>query len=379
MALYLGKNKVVKGNYKGSSGELDTSDATAVESNVIEGKTFYANGEKKVGTMGQWDGSSTSNSLSYSSGDIYIQSDGVSGGYIQAGASYRQKLTDPGSLGDAVASDVVKGKTFTSASGIKLEGTKEESEDIKLQEKTVSPSTSSQVITPDSGYGGLSKVNVNAMTTVSKATPSISVSSSGLITASATQPAGYVTSGTTSNTKQLSTQSGKTITPSTSQQVAVSSGVYTTDNIYVSGDTNLTSSNIKSGVSIFGVSGSYEGVGSTNGYHYSATSGSQSISFTIDDSDNFPTQIAVIAKSDSYESSGKTVIGALFEKADTGDGIPVGSWRSYTATKGLCLNSSGNITRYDTDATLSYDGSTATLKLSSYYFNSETYEIVMIY
>lgn len=250
---------------------------------------------------------------------------------------------------------------------------------ISLQEKSVTPSTSAQTVTPDGGYDGLSSVKVGAISTVSKATPSITVSSSGLITASATQSAGYVTGGTVSNTKQLSTQGYMMVTPGVNQQKAVSSGVYTTDNIYVSGDTNLTSSNIKSGVSIFGVSGSYEGVGSTNGYHYSATSGSQSISFTIDDSDNFPTQIAVIAKSDSYESSGKTVIGALFEKADTGDGIPVGSWRSYTATKGLCLNSSGNITRYDTDATLSYDGSTATLKLSSYYFNSETYEIVMIY
>lgn len=42
-----------------------------------------------------------------------------------------------------------------------------------------------------------------AVATATQATPSISVSSSGLITASATQSAGYVASGTTSATKQL--------------------------------------------------------------------------------------------------------------------------------------------------------------------------------
>lgn len=77
--------------------------------------------------------------------------------------------------------------------------------------------------------------------------PTISVSSSGLITA---------TSGDKSATKQLTTQAATTITPGTSSQTAVSSGRYTTGNIYVAGDSNLVAENIKSGVSIFGVDGS---------------------------------------------------------------------------------------------------------------------------
>ena len=80
------------------------------------------------------------------------------------------------------------------------------------------------------------------------ANPSISVSSSGLITSttSATKSVtpevseGYVSSGTAgtitvsgSNTSQLSTQAGTTVTPTESEQTAVTSGKYTTGAVKV--------------------------------------------------------------------------------------------------------------------------------------------------
>lgn len=91
---------------------------------------------------------------------------------------------------------------------------------------------------------------------VEQATPSISVSSGGLITATAAQVGGIVADGTKSATQQLTTQGAKTVNPGTSTQTAVASGRYTTGAVQVAGDTNLKPENIVNGKSIFGVSGS---------------------------------------------------------------------------------------------------------------------------
>lgn len=101
------------------------------------------------------------------------------------------------------------------------------------------------------------KANVPSAT-LSVNTPT--VNSSGLITASASlSQSGWIGSAPQSKTLQLTTQGGKTVMPSTSQQTAVANGRYTTGSVYVAGDSNLVSGNIRSGVSIFGVSGSYSG------------------------------------------------------------------------------------------------------------------------
>jgi hypothetical protein len=136
--------------------------------------------------------------------------------------------------------------------------------EINLQDKTVDPSTTKQVISADDGYDGLDTVTINPVETTIQATPSITVNSSGLITASATQSEGYVSSGTKSSTKQLAFQPAKTITPSATNQIAVSSGYYTGGNITVKGDSNLKPENIKSGVSIFGINGTASSGGSSD-------------------------------------------------------------------------------------------------------------------
>lgn len=113
--------------------------------------------------------------------------------------------------------------------------------------------TASQILAPYTAYVASGKVT-GTMQTRTQATPSISVSSGGLITATSTQQTGYVSGGTKTATQQLSTQGAQTITPGTSNQT-IASGKYLTGTQTILGDSGLQPSNIKSGVSIFGVVG----------------------------------------------------------------------------------------------------------------------------
>ena len=144
--------------------------------------------------------------------------------------------------------------------------------------KTVSLTASGRTVTASDGTNSISKSIATGQVTVPQTdlsiTPTISVDSAGKITVSGenyttvspTITAGYVSSGTgarftasTSGTEQLETQGAAEITPGTSSKPAVAAGKYTTGAVTVKGDANLISGNIKSGVSIFGVNGSYSG------------------------------------------------------------------------------------------------------------------------
>ena len=95
-----------------------------------------------------------------------------------------------------------------------------------LQSRSVSlTSTSATTFSPQSGYDGMSFITV---------TPNLQAKS--------VTPASY------------------------SQSISPSSGYCGLKSVYVSGDSNLISSNIKSGISIFGVSGNYSGKAGYNVY-----------------------------------------------------------------------------------------------------------------
>lgn len=129
------------------------------------------------------------------------------------------ELTNEGS-----ASDMLSGKQLIDSDGNVVTGT--------IATKTSSNLTASgATVTVPAGY--YASQATKSVATATQATPSISVNSSGLITASATQTAGYVTAGTKTGTKQLTTQAAKTITPTKSSQTAVAKDVYTTGAVTV--------------------------------------------------------------------------------------------------------------------------------------------------
>lgn len=108
--------------------------------------------------------------------------------------------------------------------------------------------------------------------------PTITVASDGLVSSSwnnygspttiypimqdgwATTSDSSVVYGEVTGTLQLSTRAAATITPGTSNQT-ISDGVYLTGPQTISGDANLVAGNIKSGTTIFGVTGTYAGSG----------------------------------------------------------------------------------------------------------------------
>lgn len=116
--------------------------------------------------------------------------------------------------------------------------------------------------------------NATKTITSGSATPAATISATGASVSTGTNTltlsksvsntpqvsAGYVSSGTAGNssvslTASVTTKAAATITPGTSNQT-IASGTYLTGAQTISGDANLVASNIVSGKSIFGVSGS---------------------------------------------------------------------------------------------------------------------------
>lgn len=177
---------------------------------------------------------------------------------------------------DVTAASVLSGKKFHLPSGAASTGT--------IATKTSSNLTASgATVTVPAGYYA-SQVTKSVATGSATAPSSISGTSATVSTGTNTLTltktvsvtpsvsAGYVSSGTAGNssvslTASVTTKAAATITPTTSNQT-IAAGTYLTGAQTIAGSSNLVAGNIKSGVSIFGVSGSYTGTKPTLEINY---------------------------------------------------------------------------------------------------------------
>lgn len=128
--------------------DADTSDATATAAEILLTKTAYVNGNKLTGTMpnnGAVTGTITTRAQQYT----------IPAGYHDGSGKVSISSTEQAKL---VATNIRQGVTI-----LGVEGTMSGQEDVNAQSKSVTPSSSQQVVTPDTGYNYLSQVTVAAI------------------------------------------------------------------------------------------------------------------------------------------------------------------------------------------------------------------------
>lgn len=129
--------------------DADTSDATAVAAEILATKTAYKNGSKLTGTM--TNNGAVTGTISEVDGE-YTVPQGYHDGSGKVGISSTEQAK-------IIATNIREGITI-----LGVEGTMSGSEGMSAQAKIVTPSTTSQVVMPDSPtYNCLSQVTVNAI------------------------------------------------------------------------------------------------------------------------------------------------------------------------------------------------------------------------
>lgn len=136
------------------------------------------------------------------------------------------------------------------------------------QEKTLNPSKTTQIIVPDSGYNGITKITLNPVT---------SSIDENIISSNIKQGVSILGVTGTLETKADPVLQSKTITPTKlNQTITPDTGYDALSSVIVNGvtsdiDSNITAGNIKEGVSILGITGTLKPVAAPNLQNKSAT------------------------------------------------------------------------------------------------------------
>lgn len=128
--------------------DSNTQDATVHVAEILVGKTAYARGARLTGTMPN----NGAVDLTISTLDDEVS---IAQGYHDGSGKVSILSTEKAKL---IAANIKQGITI-----LGVTGTLEPSSEVKVHAKTVVPTTSQQVILPDSGYDYLSQVTVEAI------------------------------------------------------------------------------------------------------------------------------------------------------------------------------------------------------------------------
>lgn len=128
--------------------DSNTQDATVKVAEMLDGKTAYARGARLTGTMPN--NGAVSLTISTVGGEASIAQ-----GYHDGSGKVSILATEQAKI---IASNIKEGITI-----LGVTGTLSPSSSVKVQAKTATPSTSQQVVLPDSGYDYLSQVTVAAI------------------------------------------------------------------------------------------------------------------------------------------------------------------------------------------------------------------------
>lgn len=128
--------------------DVDSGDATVQVAEMLSGKTAYARGAMLTGTMPN----NGAVSLTISNKDDSIS---IAQGYHDGSGTVSILPAEKAKL---IAANIKQGITI-----LGVTGTLEPSSSVTVHAKTVTPTTSQQVVLPDDGYDYLSQVTVNAI------------------------------------------------------------------------------------------------------------------------------------------------------------------------------------------------------------------------
>lgn len=347
--------------------------------------------------------SATGASVSHSSTTLTLSKSNVSNtpnvtteGYISAGTAGNSTLSLSATDSNFVAGNIKDGVSIFGLTGSYTGGTP------NLQAKTnISPTTSSQTISADTGYDGLSSVQINAMPTQSLPTTASSTATgtrkATIASSTSTQyiniPTGYNSAAAyyqlsaptamTLPTTTSSTSSGDSklaVTPGMANKyINIPTGYNSAAAYYtVNGDANLVAGNIKDGTTIFGVTGSYEGGGggSVQFDTKTATASNYPVSLAFTSMKGEP-KAFVLRLNAAVSSSGSTTYYYIvdishFGTTTHGNCFRIGSTRRVdNITSGYSFTYSGT--------TLTVTSSAASRSASPGAFYSGSYELLYCY